>query len=108
MGGKSVAGLCCCVAAVERGGDADSRRAAMRIRRGRRHGRGDAPCEVARLGNWGIYLQYLDFACAIAANAALALALTLIAKGFDRVLVGRLVGRIQPEDEADGGGKPYR
>ena len=32
----------------------------------------------------------------------------LIAERLDRVLVRRLVGGIQPEDEADGGGEPDR
>jgi len=70
MGGKSAAGLYCCVAAVERGGGSYSRRATMRIRRRRRHGRGDAPCEVARLGGKGIYLRSSGIAFVSAANAA--------------------------------------
>lgn len=41
-------------------------------------------------------------------SAAARSALTLITEGFDRMLIGRLVGRIETEDQPDGGGESHR
>ena len=63
-----------------------------------------APCEVARLGK--LREDGMVSLSGKRMTGGENQSLTLIAKGFDRMLVCRLVGGIQPEDETDYGGEP--
>ena len=103
MGGKSVAGLSSCEATVERGGGGVAA-AQLLILAG-----GGAMGEAMRPAKEHVMLRRLPRVPAEqVGRKAEDQSSALVAERLDRVLVRRLVGGIQPEDEADGGGEPDR